>query len=85
MDPYAFAYLDEIIVIGATSEEQAQNFQEVSHRLRAANLRLNWEKLQFFLRCLVYLGHLICAESVSRKSSSHKGVMLRNICKNFKS
>ncbi|KAH8294578.1 hypothetical protein KR054_009968, partial [Drosophila jambulina] len=35
MEPHAFAYLDDIIVIGATLEEHVQNLRDVFRRLRA--------------------------------------------------
>ncbi|KAL7725865.1 hypothetical protein ACLKA6_016416 [Drosophila palustris] len=39
MEPYAFAYLDDIIVSGASLEEHVRNLGEVLRRLRQANLR----------------------------------------------
>jgi len=51
MSPHAFAYQDDIIVIGRTLEEQKRN-----RRLKEANLRVNPEKCQFFKKELLYLG-----------------------------
>jgi len=48
MSPQAFAYQDDIIVIGRTLEEHKRNLREVFRRLKEANLRLNPEKCQFF-------------------------------------
>ncbi|XP_041451320.1 uncharacterized protein LOC121404963 [Drosophila obscura] len=45
---HAFAYQDDIIVIGRTEEEHRKNMEEVFRRLRKANLRLNADKCQFF-------------------------------------
>nr|XP_041632388.1 uncharacterized protein LOC121502744 [Drosophila kikkawai] len=59
MEPHAFAYLDDIIVIGSTLEEHVANLGEVFRRLRSANLRLNRGKCHFFQRRIVYLGHVI--------------------------
>jgi len=39
--PHAFAYQDDIIVIGRTLEEHKRNLREVFQRLKEANLRLN--------------------------------------------
>jgi len=44
MEPHAFAYLDDIIVIGVTLKEHFQNLSEVFRRLRQARLRLNRDK-----------------------------------------
>jgi hypothetical protein len=44
LDPYCFAYLDDIVVLGETFEQHLEVLQEVFRRLRAANLRLNPDK-----------------------------------------
>ncbi|KAL7723714.1 hypothetical protein ACLKA6_018065 [Drosophila palustris] len=64
MEPYAFAYLDDIIVSGASLEEHVRNLGEVLRILRKANLRLNRAKCKFFRRSLVYLGHVISGEGI---------------------
>ncbi|KAL7723898.1 hypothetical protein ACLKA6_013940 [Drosophila palustris] len=64
MEPHAFAYLDDIVVIGATKEQHVANLKEVFRRLRAANLKLNRKKCSFFRKRLVYLGHVISAEGI---------------------
>ncbi|KAM8702351.1 hypothetical protein ACLKA7_007781 [Drosophila subpalustris] len=48
MEPHAFAYLDDIVVIGATKEQHVANLKEVFLRLRAANLKLKRKKCSFF-------------------------------------
>lgn len=48
MEPHAFAYLDDIIVIGQNLEEHLANLRELFRRLREANLRINSEKCEFF-------------------------------------
>jgi len=62
MKPFAFAYLDDIIVIRATEEQHLANLGEVFRRLRRANLKVNPKKCAFFRRRLVYLGHVISAK-----------------------
>ncbi|KAL7724489.1 hypothetical protein ACLKA6_007318 [Drosophila palustris] len=64
MEPHAFAYLDDIVVIGATKEQHVENLREVFRRLRAANLKLNRKKCSFFRKRLVYLGHVISGEGI---------------------
>jgi len=54
MSRQAFAYQDDIIVIGRSLEEA--NLKEVFRRLKEAILRLNPEKCQFFRKELLYLG-----------------------------
>jgi len=62
MSPHAFAYQDDIIVIGRTLEEHMRNLREVFCHLREANLMLNPEKCQFFKKELLYLGHRVTSE-----------------------
>ncbi|XP_066585617.1 uncharacterized protein [Prorops nasuta] len=59
MEPYAFAYLDDIIVLGSTFEEHFQALIEVLRRLKEANLQINPEKCKFGQTSLRYLGHII--------------------------
>jgi transposase InsO family protein len=64
LDPYCFAYLDDIVVLGETFEQHLEVLQEVFRRLRAANLRLNPDKCQFGRRSLTYLGHVVTATGI---------------------
>ncbi|TDG38304.1 hypothetical protein AWZ03_015274, partial [Drosophila navojoa] len=64
MEPHAFAYLDDIVVIGASKEEHTANLREVFRRLRAANLKVNRKKCSFFREKLEYLGHVISGEGI---------------------
>ncbi|XP_070140317.1 uncharacterized protein [Drosophila kikkawai] len=64
LEPSAFAYLDDIIVIGTTLDEHIENLREVFRRLRHANLKLNRDKCSFFQRSLKYLGHVISESGI---------------------
>lgn len=64
MEPFAFAYLDDIIVIGRTMEEHLSNLKQVFRRLRDANLRINPEKCEFFKSETKYLGHVVSAQGI---------------------
>jgi len=64
MSPHAFAYQDDIIVIGRTLEEHKRNLREVFQRLKEAILRLNPEKCQFFKQELLYLEHRVTSEEI---------------------
>ncbi|KAL7725251.1 hypothetical protein ACLKA6_015888 [Drosophila palustris] len=61
---HAFAYLDDIIVIGKTLEEHKNNVKEVFRRLRTANLRINVGKCDFFKKELKYLGHKVTEHGI---------------------
>jgi len=64
MSPHAFAYQDDIIVIGSSLEEFKTNLEEVFRRLKEANLRVSPEKCQFFKKELLYLGHRVTSEGI---------------------
>lgn len=57
-------YFDDILVKGRTINELAHNLDIVMHKLREYNLKLKWEKCQFGVTELVYLGHFITGETV---------------------
>ncbi|TDG38535.1 hypothetical protein AWZ03_015043, partial [Drosophila navojoa] len=61
IEPHAFAYLDDIVVIGATKAQHVENLREVFRRLRKANLRIN---RSFFRKRLVYLVDVISEEVI---------------------
>ncbi|KAL7725258.1 hypothetical protein ACLKA6_015894 [Drosophila palustris] len=61
---HAFAYLDDIIVIGKTLEEHKNNVKEVFRRLRTANLKINVDKCDFFKKELKYLGHKVTEHGI---------------------
>jgi len=64
LEPYCFAYLDDIIITGKSFEHHLALLKEVFRRLRQANLRLNPEKCQFGRKSLKYLGHLVTSEGI---------------------
>ncbi|XP_044755050.1 uncharacterized protein LOC123314004 [Coccinella septempunctata] len=64
MEPYAFAYLDDIVVLGETLDEHLDNLRKVFHRLREANLQLNPEKCEFVRKSLKYLGHVVTEDGI---------------------
>jgi hypothetical protein len=64
LEPYCFAYLDDIIILGETYEEHENNLLTVFKRLQAANLKINPDKCQFGRKSLKYLGHLVTSEGI---------------------
>lgn len=64
LEPHAFAYLDDIIVIGKTLEDHLANLREVFRRLQAAKLKINPEKCEFFKRETKYLGHVVSGDGI---------------------
>ena len=60
----ALAYLDDIIVYGATHLECMQRLARVFKRLRSAGLKLKPSKCTLFERETLYLGHIVSAEGI---------------------
>ena len=58
-------YLDDIIVIGKTFEQQCLHLEEVLSRLRAAGLKLKPSKCHIFQQKVKYLGHVVSDAGVS--------------------
>lgn len=77
MEPHAFAYLDDIVVLGKTLEDHMQNLKEVFRRLRAANLKINENKCSFFKSEIRYLGHLVTRDGIH--TDPEKVAAIRNM------
>ena len=60
----ALAYLDDIIVYGATVDECLVNLRLVFQRIAQANLKLKPKKCSLFQRETLYLGHIISGDGV---------------------
>lgn len=54
-----FVYLDDLLVISATFDEHMCLLEDVSSRLRQANLTINVEKSKFCLTYTRYLGYVV--------------------------
>ena len=63
--PGVIYYLDDILVTGATREEQEKNLRSVLSRLQRYGLRLNAAKCKFFQTTVEYLGHKITPSGIS--------------------
>lgn len=58
-EPFAFAYLDDLILVSKSFSEHIALMNEVFKRLRDAGLVLNVEKCNFCKKELKYLGHIV--------------------------
>lgn len=65
LEPKAFAYLDDIIILGKTFDEHIELLEKVFNRLRGAGLKLNPDKCQFVRTELKYLGHIVNRDGIS--------------------
>lgn len=59
MEPYVFAYLDEIIIVTETFSEHLQWLKIVLEKIKKANLNLNIYKCEFCCHQVEYLGYMV--------------------------
>jgi len=59
MEPHAFAYLDDIVVVTPTFEEHLEWLKHVLNRIREAGLTINPDKSKFCRSPVKYLGFLV--------------------------
>ncbi len=58
-------YLDDIIILSSTVDEQIARLRLVFQKLRDTGLKLKPSKCQWFLRKVKYLGHIVSADGIS--------------------
>lgn len=73
----ALAYLDDILVVGATFCEHLANIEEVLKRLRVHGLKLSVEKCNLFREEVLYLGHTLSNRGI--KPARHNVEALLNL------
>lgn len=74
MDPFAIAYLDDIIISSKTFKDHICHLAKVFQKLRDHNLRINIEKCTFCTSEIKYLGHLVCEEGIKTDPEKTKAI-----------
>lgn len=64
-EPYAFAYLDDLIMVSKDFDQHLDLLKSVFQRLRNAGLQMNVEKCNFCQQKLKYLGHIVDENGIS--------------------
>lgn len=67
----AFLYIDDIIVVGCSTNHHLKNLEMVFDKLRHFNLKLNPSKCNFFKSDVTYLGHHISDKGILPDSSKY--------------
>ena len=62
--PFAFGYLDDILVFSSNVQEHLNHVKILFQRLRIAHLKLTERKCNFLKRHVQYLGHLISGKGI---------------------
>ncbi|KMQ83058.1 reverse ribonuclease integrase [Lasius niger] len=64
MEPHAFAYLDDIVIVTRSFEEHLVWLKRVLDRIKEAGLTINPEKSKFCRSQVKYLGFLVQQEGL---------------------
>ena len=67
-------YLDDILIAGASVDENLQNLEAVLQKLKDAGLRLNRSKCFFCHSSLEYLGHIISEHGIQPTSEKVRAI-----------
>ena len=62
--PFAFGYLDDILIFSPNIKTHLQHVEILFQRLREVNLKLKESKCNFLKKHVQYLGHLILGEGI---------------------
>ena len=62
--PFAFGYLDDILVFSPDMETHLKHVRQLFDRLREADLKLKESKCNFLKAHVQYLGHLISGKGI---------------------
>ncbi|CAF0791950.1 unnamed protein product [Brachionus calyciflorus] len=73
---FCLVYLDDIINYSKTTQEHYVHVSTVFERIRLAVLSVNWEKCEWFVTTIEYLGHII-SEGIVRPSETKVEVLYR--------
>ena len=73
--PFAFVYLDDILVASATRERHVADVREVLLRLKANGLVINPNKSEFCRLTVTYLGHQVSESGIAPLSKNTDALM----------
>ena len=64
LDTFIIMFIDDILVYSRSEEEHAEHLRIVLQTLRDKQLYVKFSKCEFWLKEVVFLGHIISAEGV---------------------
>ena len=74
--PFAFGYLDDILIFSPNIKTHLQHIEILFQRLREANLKLKESKCNFLKKHVQHLGHLISEEGIEPVPEKLKRVFI---------
>ena len=75
-DPYAFAYMDDIVIYSDEEESHTKHVLDIMRRIKEFGLKISAEKTHLFKTSIKYLGHIITPEET--KMDPDKVSILKN-------
>ena len=64
LDQFVIVFIDDILVYSPTEEEHAQHLSKVLQRLRDKKLYAKYDKCDFWLKQVAFLGHIIIEKGI---------------------
>jgi hypothetical protein len=64
LDKFVVVFIDDILIYSSTAEEHEQHFRVVLEKLRQNQLYAKFNKCDFWLKEVAFLGHVLTAEGV---------------------
>ena len=65
LDKFVVIYIDDILIYSKTEEEHAEHLRLVLAKLREHRLYAKFSKCEFWLKELIFLGHVVSAKGVA--------------------
>ena len=65
LDKFVVVYIDGILIYSKTKEEHAEHLRLVLTKLREHRLYAKFSKCEFWLKELIFLGHVVSANGVA--------------------
>lgn len=72
---FVLLYLDDILVFSETEEEHEEHLKLVLDKLREYKLYAKFSKCGFWLKEVIYLGHIISAEGIKVDPSKVQAIV----------
>ena len=65
LDKFVVVYIDDILVYSKTEDEHAEHLRLILTKLREHRLYAKFSKCEFWLKELIFLGHVVSAQGVA--------------------
>jgi hypothetical protein len=75
LDKFVVVFIDGILIFSKTEEEHEKNIRMVLENLRSNQLYAKFNKCEFWLTKVAFLGHVISAGGISLDPSKVKDVL----------